>query len=131
MFGGPGALLLSSSSSPPLASSSSLPGFQNNVGPMLWFWSSKEPALARSSISPNISTPIPQCLAKSYSARQPYSKPSPSVSRFSPTWAPKIGLNVSRRSPVPSSTIGPNSISSASPPRGNLQKTPSQGPCFP
>src|SRR6185436_14475738 len=27
----------------------------------------------------------------------------PSVSRFSPTWAPKIGLNVSRRLPVPSS----------------------------
>src|SRR6185436_6836629 len=38
------------------------------------------------------------------------SRPSPSVSRFSPTWAPKIGLTVSRRLPVPSSTIGPNSI---------------------
>src|SRR5262245_44798550 len=100
MFGGPGTLLLSSSSSCPLASSSSLPGFQNKVGPMLWFWSSKDPALARSSISPNISTPTPQCLAKSYSARQPYLKPRPSVSRFSPTCAEKSGLGVNRSFPV-------------------------------
>src|SRR5262245_13838009 len=84
---------------------------------MLWFWSLNDPAWERSSISPNISTPIPQCLAKSYSPRQPYSNPRLSVCRLWPTCAPKMGLSVSSALPAANSTMGPNSISSASPPR--------------